>query len=445
MNRMEKLIEKSLAMLKKQSLDNFDVYGVSSIGITVEVKDSKVDKIKNFIKEGIAFRVVVNGRLGFAYTTDVSEDGIKVAIECAKGNAKVVSPDEFFFSPPSKGEVPFSLFDENYWDIDVNRKIELARAVEEKARSYSDKIKRVRKSSYGDVFTTVYYANSNGQVFSYSVTNYSLSILLVASCGEESQMGWDFDSVRYFSSLNPDKVAVEAAESAVELLGAKTMKTKKLPVIFKNKVFAELIEALSPVFLGDNVVRGKSLFADKLGYEVASHALTIYDDPTLEGGINSVPYDDEGMPTKRKAVVERGVLKNFLLDIYSAKKLGLEPTGNGLRASISSLPSSSVTNLVVERGALELNELVRTPEEVLLVTDAMGIHTINPISGEFSIGISGIYYRDGEKLHPVTGMTVAGNIKDLLFGITQVGSDVRWVGNVFTPSVLVKALTVSGE
>ncbi len=442
---MQKLIEKAASILKKQNVEDFDIYGLESKGLSVEVKEGKVEKIRSSDKKGLALRVVVDGKLGFSYTSDVSDDGIRVAIECAKGNSMVASPDEYCFSMPSKAEELFPLADDRYELIPIEKKIELAKRLEARAFEHSKKIKRVRKASYSDVFSTVYYMNSNGHSFSYSATNFSLSILLVASEGEDSQMGWDFDSVRYFSDLNPDKVAVRAAESAVELLGARPIKTAKLPVVFKNSVFAELLEAFSPMFLGNNVLRGKSLFVDKLGRDVASRALTIYDDPTVRDGIGSMPFDDEGVPTRKKAIIERGVLRNYLLDIYSAKKLDMVSTGNGMRASLSSLPQPAVTNLVVERGALSFDGLVKTPEEVIVVTDAMGIHTINPISGEFSIGISGIYYKDGKEVQPVTGMTVAGNVQDLLFGITQVGSDERWLGNVLTPSVLVKELTVSGE
>ncbi len=219
----------------------------------------------------------------------------------------------------------------------------------------------------------------------------------------------------------------------------------RVPVIFKNTVFAEIIETLSSAFLGHNVLRGKSLFKDKLGREVASRSLTIYDDPFQKEGLGSCPFDDEGTATRKKPIIERGVLKNFLLDLYTARKLKMEPTGNGIRASVGSPPTCGITNLVVERGALRLEEMIKTPKEVILITDAMGIHTINPISGEFSIGINGIYFNDGEKVSPVSKMTVAGNIKELLKGITEVGADVKWMGNVCSPSVLVKELTVSGE
>ncbi len=442
---MFKIIEKAAGLIEKLGVESYDIYAVEGVGTSVEVKEREVNRIKSSITKGLAIRLVSEGRLGFAYTNDVSDDGVRIAIECAKENAKISEPDEYAFSMPQKSELDFPLFDETFDEIPIEKKIEIAKQLEEEALSYSSKIKRVRKASYSDSKGTVCYYNSNENSFSYTTSNFSLSILLAAEEDGSSQIGWDYQSSRFFQNLNPKLVAVTAGSSAVELLGAKPIKTKRIPVIFKNTVFAELISTLSSAFLGNNVLRGKSLFKDRLGYEVANRVLTVYDDPLNLDGAGSCPYDDEGVATKKKAVIERGVLKNFLVDMYSAKKLGLKPTGNGIRSSISSLPTSGVTNLVVERGVLNLQELVKTPKEVILVTDAMGLHTINPISGEFSIGISGIYFVDGERVTPVTGMTVAGNVKELLNGITEVGADQKWLGNVCSPSVLVKELTVSGE
>jgi len=442
---MIKLVEKAAWILKKQNVDNFDIYAVESWGFSVEVKNGEIEKIKVPGKRGISIRAVVDGKLGFAYTTDASDEGIRIAIECARENAKFSSQDEYTFSLPATNSLDFPLYDEEFPSIPVERKVELALGLEEKVYSFDSRIKRVRKAAYRDSISNVYYLNSNGQNFQYTTSSFSLSVLLAAEENGESQMGWNFEVKRYFNDLDVELVAKRASESAIQLLGARPIKTKKLTVVFKNTVFAEIIEALSPVFLGNNVLRKKSLFADKLGLEVANHVLNLYDDPTLRDGIGTAPFDDEGTATKKKAIIERGVLKNFLLDIYSAKKLGLKPTGNGIRSSFSSLPQSGITNLVVESGALGLEELIKTPEEALLITDAMGIHTINPISGEFSIGISGLYFRDGKLVQPVTGMTVAGNIKELLFGITEVGRDQRWIGNICSPSVMVKSLTVSGE
>jgi PmbA protein len=260
----------------------------------------------------------------------------------------------------------------------------------------------------------------------------------------ESQSGWDIQTTRYFNRLLPELVAKESVENAVALLGAKPIRTRRIPVIFKNVVFAELLSAMIPAFLGDSVVKKKSMFADKLGYEIASHVVNIYDDPTSSEGTGSVPFDDEGTPTRKKALIERGVLKTFLTDLFYALKLQVEPTGNGIRSGISSPPKPGITNLVLERGALDLKELVQTPEEVILITDAMGLHTVNPVSGEFSVGISGLFYKDGKLVQPISGMTVAGNLRELLLGINQVGKDVKWLYNVASPSVLVKSLTVSG-
>ncbi len=446
---MLKLVERAVGILRKQNLEDFDVYGMESFGFTVEVKEGGVDRIKTSRKEGIAVRVVLDGKLGFAYTTDVSDDGIRIAIECAKENAKVSTPDDYVFSMKSSQEFPFSLADESYGEIPVEKKVSLALELEAKVREFDRRIKKIRKASYSDSLTTVYYSNSNDHTFSYTTTAFSLSTLVAAEENGSSQTGWDYDVKRKFSELNPDLVAVRAGESAVELLGATPLETKRLPVIFKNVVFAELISSLSPVFLGDNILRGKSLFMDKLTHEVASSTFSLYDDPFQYDGMGSAPFDDEGVPTRKKAVIDRGILKNFLLDIYSARKLSelyaVEPTGNGMRASLSSPPHSGITNLVVEKGVLELEELVKMPEEVILITDAMGMHTINPISGEFSIGVSGIYYRDGKPIQPVVGMTVAGNVRDLLMGVAEIGNDQRWIGNICSPSVLIKSLTVAGE
>ncbi len=442
---MNRHLERIINLLNKQDISKFDIFYVNSHGFNVDVKDGKVEKLKVPLKKGIAIRIIVDGKLGFAYTRDTTDDGIRIAMECARENAENSDPDEYEISMPSKPSVDFSFADENFDRIPIEKKVEIARALEEKVYSLSSKVKKVRKTSYSDSLTKIFYYNSNKQTFSYETTSYTLSVMLKAEKENDSQMGWDFDVVRKFSSLNSDLVATRSVENAVSLLGAKPIKTQKIPVIIKNTVFAELIETLSAGFLGNNVLRKKSLFADRLSFEVASHVLSIYDNPLLHDGIGSRPFDDEGTATRKKAIIERGVLKNFLLDIYSARKLNLPPTGNGIRMGIGSLPSSGITNLVVEPGALTLENLVRTPEKVLVVTDAMGIHTINPISGEFSIGISGLLIKEGEVIQPVTGCTIAGNVKKLLNNISEVGRDSRWVGNISSPSVLVKKLMVGGE
>ena len=247
---MIETVERAANILKKMGAESYDVYAVSSEGTTVEAKDGKVEKIRLSAPRGMAIRVLIDGRLGFSYTNDVSEDGIRIAIECAKENALSSEPDDYLFSIPEEVELSFSLEDGDFFHISTERKIELALELEERARSYSPKIKRVRKASYSDSRTTVYYYNSNGHSFSYTTTSYSLSTLVAAEEDDSSQMGWDYQGKRYFSELNPIEVAVGAASSAVELLGAKPMKTLRLPVIFKNSVFAQLIEALSGAFLG---------------------------------------------------------------------------------------------------------------------------------------------------------------------------------------------------
>ena len=441
---MLKVVEKTASILRKQSVDGFDIYCTESVGFTVEVRNSSVETIKTAHTVGLAVRVLVDGRLGFAYTTDTSDDSVAVTIECAKENARTGVRDEYSFSTPSSSY--FTLrYDESYPEIPPERKVELALELESKAKGIDPRIKKVRKATYADSLAGVYYLNSNDNAFSYTTSNFSLSILLVAEDGGDSETGWDWDSRRFFSELNPDLVAHRSAESALQRLWARPMSTTTIPVIFKNVVFAEILSAISTAFTGENIVRRKSIFADKLGSKVASQHLCVYDDPFQLNGTRSAPFDDEGTVTRKKAVIERGILKNFLLDIYSAKKLGMEPTGNGIKPAVSRPPRSGATNLKVEEGKLELEELLRLPEEVLLVTDAMGVHTVNPITGEVSIGVSGVYYRNGEAVQPVRGMTVAGSVLDMFKNVAEVGRDSRWLGSVCSPSILVEYMTVGGK
>ncbi len=441
---MFKAVERATDILSKNNLEGFDVYAIVSKGYKVAVKED-VDEIKVSDEKGIAIRLVADRKMGFVYTNDVSDDGLKVAIECAKDNASVAVPDDYSFSTPSPSLLDFSLEDADYRGINLNERINLAKDLKDKVFSIDSRIKRIRKSTYSDSLTGVYYHNSNDNSFNYKTTNFALSIMTVAEQSGKSQMGWDVDLKRFFKELNPSRVAKNAVQSAVELLGAEPVPTMNVPVIFKNTVFAELLGALSSAFLGSNVLRRKTMFADKLGQQVASHVFTLYDDPTVRDGAGSVPYDDEGTATRKKAIIERGELRNFLLDIYFAQKLGEKSTGNCVRASVSSIPLPGITNLVVENGAPDLVNMTKTPESVLLVTDAMGIHTVNPISGEFSIAVSGLFYKDGKLVQPVMGVTVAGNVKDILNGITEVGRDSKWMGNICSPSVLIKTLTVSGK
>ncbi len=443
---MFSVIDRTYQLLKNQEVDGFDIYCVKKTGFSVDVKDGKIEKTRTSNICGVAIRVLVSGRLGFSYTTETSDEGLRIAVECAMENAKISSPDEYVFSSPASTTytLTFSEDKNTYLNIDKEKKIEKALIVDEVAREQTSKVKKVRKISYSDSLLEVFYANSLGNSFNYSTASYSLYAYVVAEDLGESQSGWDIQTTRYFNRLLPELVAKESVENAVALLGAKPIRTRRIPVIFKNVVFAELLSAMIPAFLGDSVVKKKSMFADKLGYEIASHVVNIYDDPTSSEGTGSVPFDDEGTPTRKKALIERGVLRTFLTDLFYALKLQVEPTGNGIRSGISSPPKPGITNLVLERGALDLKELVQTPEEVILITDAMGLHTVNPVSGEFSVGISGLFYKDGKLVQPISGMTVAGNLRELLLGINQVGKDVKWLYNVASPSVLVKSLTVSG-
>ncbi|MFN3599484.1 MAG: metallopeptidase TldD-related protein, partial [Aquificaceae bacterium] len=231
---------------------------------------------------------------------------------------------------------------------------------------------------------------------------------------------------------------------ATSLLKPSSFETKKMPVILYRDASAMLLEAYSPIFLGDSLVKGKTFLKDKKEQKVFSEKLTLLDDGTMQGGFMSFPVDAEGYPTQKNVLVKDGVFQGFLHSTYSATKSKEKPTGNSIRESFKSLPSSGITNLYIQPGNVSLEDMLKDHSEVLLITELMGLHTVDPVSGDFSLGASGVIYNKGKRSMSVRGVVIGGNIRDLWGSIVEVGKDLRFYGNVGSSSLYIKELTVGG-
>jgi PmbA protein len=218
-----------------------------------------------------------------------------------------------------------------------------------------------------------------------------------------------------------------------------------MPVIFHRSAFAQLLEEFAPLFSGESAVKGKTPLLGRENSEIAAEGFTLIDDGTLEGGISTHPYDDEGVPQRRTVLVENGIFKGFYHSLSTAVKMGCQPTGNGFRASVASPPAADISNLYLQPGEADFKELLRMEEEVLVVYELMGLHTADSVSGDFSLGVSGAIYRRGQRVSAVRGVTVAGNFLNLIKDISAIGSDLEFYSNVGSPSVLVKNITVGGK
>ena len=274
---------------------------------------------------------------------------------------------------------------------------------------------------------------------------YGIYLALTAGEGDDSQTGFDLDFNLKYHSLKPEEVGRKAAGQAVRMLGARPVTTRKTPVVLDPYVAAGFLDLISTALTSEAVQKGRSLFAGKKDTEVASGKITVIDDGTLPGGIASAPFDGEGVATSRTVLIEDGVLKGYLYNTYTAAKDGVCSTGNGVRNSFKGTPEVGVTNIFIKPGSVPAEQLFSELEKGIYITEVMGMHTANPISGDFSVGVSGLLIEKGQLTRPVRGMALGGNIMDLLAGVNAVGNDLNFFGSRGSPTLRISEMTLSGQ
>ncbi|KUK13276.1 MAG: Peptidase U62, modulator of DNA gyrase, partial [bacterium 42_11] len=249
---------------------------------------------------------------------------------------------------------------------------------------------------------------------------------------------------RFFEELDLSEVSRKAIDRAVSLLGGKRVKSQKIPIILAPEVTADFISLFSVLLSAENVQKGKSLLCGRLGKKIASDKFTLIDDGTMEKGMGSAPFDAEGFPTKRKEVVVDGILETYLHNLYTASKDGVDTTGNAVRG-YASIPSVGITNLFIMPGEKEPEEILKNVNKGLYILEVMGLHTVNLISGDFSLGVSGIWIENGEFAFPVKGVTIAGNLLEFFNRLEEVGKDLTFFGTVGGVTLVVSDVMVGGE
>ena len=430
----------------KKNSDSAEAYIIEESSTIIEVKEQKVDSFQSAASRGFALRILLGNKLGFSYTSDNSPPAIDRLIKEAFENAENNESDVYIsFAKPSQRASVKSLYDDKLKGVGEKEKIEMGMRLERAALKYDKRIKKIRHASYEDSENKKVFLNSNGIKSFYSDTVCSTSIMLVAEENGNSEIGWEFDYNRFYKNLKVEDVGIEAAEKAIKMLGAKRINTCRIPVILDPKVSCDFLGILSSSLSADSVQKGKSMLADKLNSIIASPIINLIDDGTLDGGIGSAPVDGEGTPTRRTVLVEKGYLRGFLHNIYTANKWKTSSTGNSVRGGFKGLPGVGVTNLFVEKGNITREGLINGIDKGLYITEAMGVHTANPISGDFSIGIAGHYIENGKISFPVRGVVVSGNILELLKDIEAVADDLRFFGRIGSPSIKISEVVISGN
>ena len=439
--------EKLLSLATSQKADAAEAFIRSSTSTTVEVKDQKVDAFDRARDIGAGLRVLVNGRMGFAFTTDLSEQALTELARSAITNARNVEPDPFHAIPqkPAHDYRSLSLYDPELASLSEHEMIERVMAMERDAFAVDPRIRRIRKASAGFSASETLIMNTHGAEVSYRGTAASSSIEVVAEDQGESQAGSDFDVSRFYRGLRIEDVGRRAARKALDLLGARHIDSVKAPVILEAEVAQDFLGMMAGGFSAEGVQKKRSLFIGRLDQEVMSPLITVYDDALVDGGLGSAPSDDEGVPTGKKTVIDKGRLALFLHNTYTANKDRTVSTGNGMRGGFKGVPGVGVTNLYIEPGEHSLDELIAALDRGLLVTEVMGMHTANPISGDFSVGATGFWIEKGKKAYPVREITIAGTILDLMKHVDAVGRDLRFSGRIGSPSLRVRELSIGGK
>jgi len=437
------LLEKLVAAGAQQA----EVFMQEGSTLQLELREGKLESISQAQMAGVGIRTTVNQKLSFVHTSDFGKDALTQTVAKAIALAEQASPSEFNRLPIEKPRrMVMEIFDPEIRSVSIKRKVELLREMETAALKYDPSVKRCEHVGYDEVTGTVGVSNTNGLSYSYSASSCNLGVGAVAEKDGRMETGYEDWTSCYFKRLpSPMQLGKEAAKRAIVLLGSKPVSSQKVPVVFDPEVGFTILAALGQAIRGDNVNKGMSYLGERLGDKIASELVTIRDNGRLPSGPSSRPIDSEGVSTSDLVLVEKGVLKNFVYDYSSALRAGKKPTGNAVRGSYRDLPQVGFSNYYMEKGSSKPEDIIKNTANGLYVTKLAGWWLgINPTSPDFSSAATGLWIKNGEFAQPISGVTVASTVLDMLAGIDAVADDLVFKGGISCPTFRVKEMALSG-
>ncbi len=450
MSRGMELATGLLEKAKKKGATAADLIMAESEAFSVQVRLGEVEKVTHAQEKRLGLRVFFGKRSAITSTSDLSPDSLDKLLDetCALSQATAV--DEYAGLPPLEDcvkKIPdMDLWDPSVRSLSIEEKIKLAKETERAALAYDSRMINSEGADFSHDEGRILYANSYGFVGEYAVSSHSLSVSPVAAEPGTGNMQRDYwySVQRKLARLEPaGLIGQKAAQRTLRRLGAKKIQTQQVPVIFDPEMSASLLSSLFAAVSGSAIYKGASFLIGKLGQRIASPHVTVYDDGTIQRALGSKPFDAEGLPTRKTTVVEKGVLKSYLLDNYSARKLGLASTGNATRG-VGDVPSVGPTNFYLAAGTSSPEEMIRSVSRGLYVIELLGFG-VNPVTGDYSRGAVGIWIENGELTYPVEEITIAGNLKEMLMNIQMVGNDLEFRGRIAAPTVKISKMTVAGN
>lgn len=431
--------------------EELEAYVVRTQETDVEVFGGAVESLTTAGVEGVGVRVIVDHRQGLAWAGSLDADVIAETLRDARDNAAFGEPDEFYgVATPADvdGVVPpdLDLWREELTKVPTDEKVRIALELERATKALDSRIRNVESASYGDAMSEAALANSLGVEAHSRRTTCSASSVALADDGSGTQTGYGFAAGRALADLDLESIPRDAVTRAVRLLGAKPIPGRRVTVILDPLVTRSVLGVLTSAFNGETMLKGRSLFAGRLGEQVAAPHVQLLDDPTDPRALGASQYDGDGVPIRANALIADGVLQRFLHNVYTGRRSGSGTTGSATR-SFASTPGVGVRALRFDPGPKTPEQIMRDVDEAFYVQSVSGLHSgTNPISGDFSVGADGLMVRAGEFAEPVREVTIASTLQRMLLDITDIGSDLTFLpGAIAGMTIAIADMTLSGS
>ncbi len=433
---------------KIAGFDDMEVYYQKNKSFNLKIFESEILNYSISEQEGLSFRGLFDKKMGYAYTEKVDETSVDMLVREAKINAEIIdSDDEEFIFEGSKEYREVNNYNPSLEEISTQQKIDIAFELERETKSVDSRVEAIDPCIYSESFSESIIVNSKGLELKDRSNLALLYVGVKVKEGDDIKTSSSYKMTNDFSELNPKEIAKEAVEEGVKMLGAKPIPSGDYRIVLRHDVSADLLESFTSIFSAEAVQKDLSRLKGKLGEQVSNALITIVDDPFRENGVGSTGFDSEGVATKYKKLIDKGVLKTYLHSLKTAKKDGVEPTGNGFKGYKSTI-SIGPTNMYIEPSEITFESMISDIERGLMVTEVQGLHSgLNTISGDFSLSALGFLIESGKVGRPVNQITIAGNYFDMLNDVENLASDLEFVmpGVIGSPSLKIKKLSVAGE
>ena len=442
---LQNLLDNASSLLEKSSAQEWEALVCRTDGLGVSLRGRELDKFQQSSSLAVALRVVKDKKLGFSYVTGGAENDLGTAVEEALASAESSGlVQEAGLARPGAGYAKPEVFDPAIKEQTLDQRREKALALAEAAFGADERVVHIQPADLREAESRVLLRTSHGLDLEHRSSMVSAACVAMAAQNGEQEVAYEGQAKRFLADLDVEEVGRWAGKRAADSLGGKPEKDGRYSIVLENRVAMEFLDLLANSLLGDNLVKGRSLLAGKEGQKVLAGGLGIIDDGLYPRGLGSASFDDEGTAQATNILVEDGVLQGFVFDRLWGQKAGRQSTGNASRPSLKSPPGVGFTNLYIKPGSRGFEQLLADMGRGILITEIMGGHTADPVSGEFSFGAAGFLVEGGKLGAPVKSMAMAGQIVDFFKSVDAVGADLHFSGGSGSPSLLIRDVSLSG-